>query len=123
MNLLRSTTLAAGVAALSLAAVSPAIAKGGGGGDINNTVVTVSPTAPAPVTSTGGGGGGGGSNRPTKCAMIGFDQVTDLIAVCSNAGGWPRGAERPATAGRARQDAAPSAPTSRRWVGRAAMAK
>jgi|1185.fasta_scaffold61156_2 hypothetical protein len=86
MNLLRSTTLAAGVAALSLAAVSPAIAKGGGGGDINNTVVTVSPTAPAPVTSTGGGGGGGGSNRPTKCAMIGFDPVTGIIAVCSNAG-------------------------------------
>jgi hypothetical protein len=91
MNLLRNTTLAAGVAALSLAAVSPAIAKGGGdgGGDINNTVVTfISPDAPAPVTSTSGGGGGGkgGSNRPTKCAMVGFDPVTGIIAVCSNAG-------------------------------------
>jgi hypothetical protein len=85
MNLLRHTTLVAGVAALSLAAVSPALAKGGG--DINNTVVSISPTAPAPVTNTsGGGGGGGGSNRPTKCAMVGFDPVTGIIAVCSNAG-------------------------------------
>jgi len=84
MNLLRHTTLVAGVAALSLAAVSPALAKGGG--DTNTTAVSISPTAPLPVTTSGGGSGGGGSNRPTKCAQIGFDPVTGIIAVCSNAG-------------------------------------
>jgi hypothetical protein len=84
MNLTR-TTITAGIAALSLAAsASPAFAKGGG--DINNTVVSISPTAPAPVTTSGGGSGGGGSNRPAHCAMIGFDPITGIIAVCSSAG-------------------------------------
>jgi hypothetical protein len=87
MNLTR-TTITAGIAALSLAAgASPAVAKGGG--DINNTVISISPTAPAPVTTSGsgsGGSGGGGSNRPSHCALVGFDPITGIIAVCSNAG-------------------------------------
>jgi hypothetical protein len=82
-------TIVAGLAVLSLGVTaSPALAKGGGdgGGDINNTVVTFSPTLAPTPTATSGGGGGGGSNRPTKCAMIGFDPITGIIQVCSNAG-------------------------------------
>jgi hypothetical protein len=81
-------TIAAGVAALSLGlCATPALAKGGG--DINNTVVSISPTAPAPVTTSGGGsgsGGSGGSNKPSKCAVVGFDPITGLVLVCTNAG-------------------------------------
>jgi hypothetical protein len=83
MNLTR-TTLTAGLAALSLAAsASPALAKGGG--DINNTVISISPTAPAPAT-TSGGSSGGGSNRPSHCAVVGFDPITGIVTVCSAAG-------------------------------------
>ena len=67
------TTIAAGIAALSLSVcAAPAMAKGGGdgGGDINNTVVTfISPDIVlAPTTNSGGGSGGGGKRltcRPT----------------------------------------------------------
>jgi hypothetical protein len=85
MNLTR-TTITAGLAALSLAAsASPALAKGGGA--INNTVISISPTAPAPATNSGGGSsGGGGSNRPAHCAVVGFDPITGLILICTNAG-------------------------------------
>ena len=85
MSLTR-TTITAGMAALSLAAfTAPAGAKGGG--DINNTVVSISPTAPAPVTTSGSGGsGGGGSHRPSHCALVSFDPITGIVAVCSSAG-------------------------------------
>jgi hypothetical protein len=83
MNLTR-TTITAGIAALSLAAATPAVAKGGAD-PINNTVVSISPTAPAPFTGSGGSGGGtGGSNRPATCTVVGVDPITgSSIATCT----------------------------------------
>src|SRR3954454_16134066 len=79
--------LVAGLAALSLG-VSADTALAKGGGDINNTVISISPDAPAPVTTSGSGSGGGsgGSNKPSKCAVVGFDPITGLILTCTNAG-------------------------------------
>jgi hypothetical protein len=72
------TAIAAGLAALSLAAsASPAVAKGGGDANSANTVVTfVSPLLPAPVLNSSGSGG---SNRPATCRPVGVDPVTGSI--------------------------------------------
>jgi hypothetical protein len=79
MNLAR-TTIAAGLAALSLVSASPALAKGG---DINNTVISISPSAPAPLTTSGGGGGG----RRLTCTAVGIDPVTGSTLVTCTQGG------------------------------------
>src|SRR3954467_13910894 len=89
MNVSR-TTIAAGLAALSLAlSATPALAKGGA--DINNTVVSFSGavTAPAPNgggRGSGGGSGSGGTNRPATCQQVGVDPVTGSILMsCTQA--------------------------------------
>ncbi|MEA2483490.1 MAG: hypothetical protein QOC55_1437 [Thermoleophilaceae bacterium] len=87
MNL-RSTTITAGLAALSLAvSAGPAFAQGGGGGGgINNTVVSTSGTLPAPTSGGGSNSGSGGSGRPATCQAVGVDPVTgSILMTCTQA--------------------------------------